>query len=95
MIHIAPVMNATATKIKAADRKKLNSKFCTLCKTYFPHIPTQEIKTILNEFGLDLEDGIYTGRSGESIEHVGAGVYLRLTWYKLESGNFEIVAYVS
>jgi len=87
-------MSATA-KLPAKYLSKINRQLGVLCKFYFPSIPVQEIQSILNEFELKIPDGIYCGREGESMEEIGNGVWLRMTWYKMQSGNFEIVAYVS
>lgn len=83
------------TKLPAKYRARINRELDKLCKNYFKEIPITEIQSILNEFELNIPEGIYCGREGESMEEVGHGVWLRMTWYKLESGNFEIVAYVS
>lgn len=90
-------MNATAkiTKLPAKYRSKINRQLDSLCKKYFKEIPITEIQNILNEFELKIPEGIYCGREGESMEEIGSGVRLRMTWYKMQSGNFEIVAYVS
>lgn len=90
-------MSATASpaKLPAKYRAKINKALDALCKRYFKEIPISEIQSILNEFELKIPDGIYCGREGESMEEIGNGVWLRMTWYKLQSGNFEIVAYVS
>jgi hypothetical protein len=81
--------------------KKINTDLHKLTSNkYFPEIPLKSIDTILTHYGLNkLEDGIYTGQSGEFVENVGKtwgnNVYLRMTWYRMESGRYEIVAYVS
>ena len=63
---------------------------------YHRFIPTEDIDSALRLAGLrELEPAIYCGREGSCISQVGEKSYLNLTWYKMESGNYEIVAYVS
>ena len=76
---------------------------------YFNSIPTQEIQVILNKFGLGVNqetreqvmDGIFTGRDGKmeepvSIDQKGnTNALFVMTWHKMESGRYEIVAYVA
>lgn len=89
-------MSATAnTKVPAKHRAKINRALDALCKNYFDSIPVKEIQAILETYELKMEDGIYCGREGESNEPIGNGCWLRMTWYKLQSNRFEIVAYVS
>lgn len=88
------VMSATA-KLPAKHRNRINRELDKLCKEYFPQIPIKEIQSILDTFELKIPDGIYCGHEGESMEEVGSGVWLRMTWYRMPSGKFEIVAYVS
>lgn len=86
-------MNATA-KTTAKEKTAINKALGKLCSKYFPSIPLEEIQSIFSPFDLKIEEGIYCGREGESLEPIGRETFMRLTWYKLESGNFEIVAYV-
>ena len=88
-------MNAIPTKLPAKHRARINRELSTLCKGYFPQIPIQEIQAILDVFELKIPDGIYCGHEGESMEEIGHGVWLRMTWFRMLSGRFEIVAYVS
>ena len=88
-------MNATPTKLPAKHRNRINRELAMLCKGYFPAIPIKEMQAILEVFELKISDGIYCGHQGESMEEVGHGVWLRFTWYRMPSGKFEIVAYVS
>lgn len=87
-------MPATA-KLPAKHRAKVNRQLDSLCKNYFPSIPISDIQTILDQFELKIEDGIYCGATGESHEPIGNGCWLRLSWYRMESGKYEIVAYIS
>lgn len=87
-------MSAT-TKLPAKDKKKINRQLDALCREYHVGIPCEKINSILGEFQLKMEDGIYCGWDGEMSEHVGQNTYIRMTWHKMPSGKFEIVAYVS
>lgn len=42
-----------------------------------------------------LSDGVYCGEDGRIHEQVGPHTWLSLSWYKMESGRYEIVAYLS
>lgn len=82
-------------KLKSRNRTKVNNALHTLGLTYHPSIPLTDIDTILTSNGFNaLEEAIYCGREGNSNEPVGYGVYLSLSWYKMPSGRFEVIAYV-
>ena len=82
-----------ANKLTTSEKNKINKALDKLCKQYFPHIPTTEIDSILSPFGVKLESGIYCGREGDCTDEIGRGTHLRMTWYRMQSGNYEIVAY--
>jgi hypothetical protein len=86
-------------KLKASEKSKINRELGKLTfNKYFPEIPLRCLATILNSFGLNTNflDGIYCGRAGETNEEIsGTNVFFRMTWYKMESGRYEIVCYVS
>jgi len=66
---------------------------------YFKSIGSavQGIGEILTKYNFDPVDlfGIYTGESGKTHDKVGENTWIVLTWHKMESGNFEIVSYLS
>ena len=63
---------------------------------YHPFIPVETIDTILVKHGFHaMEEAIYCGREGRCSELIGDYSYISLTWYKMESGKYEIVSYVS
>lgn len=86
-----------------ADKKKAMKKANDalagdIAKKYHNSIPLQNISDILEVSGFDtskLGNGIFVGQSGRVHEPVGYGVYLTMTWYKMDSGRYEIVAYLS
>jgi hypothetical protein len=82
--------------------RKLNKEIHALITNkYFPEIPLKLFAEIFTSFGLNTEflDGVYCGQSGETSQLIPAGesksIFWRMTWYKMPSGNYEIVAYVS
>ena len=93
---------------KPNTRKVNNEIHAFITNKYFDSIPAQEIQDILDRhgMGIDLEtgervmDGIYTGAQGEMGAPVAKNqrgvpnLFFNMTWYKLESGRYEIVAYV-
>lgn len=76
---------------------KANKELNNLTRnTYFESIPVQQVSNILTQNGFKgLEDGIYCGREGRLNEQIGPKNWIAMTWYKLGSGRYEIVAYVS
>ena len=90
-------MSATHSneKLTVGQKRKIGNALHDLCKTYHEGIPTKKLNEILAPFELALEDGIYTGRQGESLEPIGKNLFLKMTWYRMESGRFEIVAYLT
>ena len=80
-----------------SDRKKAGEKLSDLTHNrYFESVPVAEIDAILAAHGFNtLEPVIYCGREGRVNESVGRDVYLTMTWYKMESGRYEIVAYLA
>ena len=79
--------------MKAKLIRQINKALNALCASRYDCIPTSGISAILNPLGLALEDGIYCGAAGEFLEPIGQNIHLRLSWYRLESGRYEIVAY--
>jgi hypothetical protein len=87
--------NTTLASLKTR-KSRANSSLYNIGKTYHTGVPVDLVNTILIEQGFNrLEDGIYTGREGRSVEPVGEETTLCMTWYKMPSGRYEIVAYVS
>jgi hypothetical protein len=110
-------------KLKAGDRKKVNTQIQKLLKpTYFKDIPLDGLFSILEKNGLIAiqEDntrwsGLLLGGSdrtemvhfnlgwkNESTKIHGMDVFmavpnavLTMTYYKMQSGKFEVIAYVS
>lgn len=63
---------------------------------YHDGVPLGVVSDILTHWGFDpLEDMLLCGRQGSLNEPVGRNRWLSLTWYKMESGRYEVVSYVS
>jgi hypothetical protein len=78
-------------------RKKANDGLHAMCSNRFHEsIPLTEMDGILTAAGFNAtEEAIYCGREGSSHEQVGERTWLAMQWYKMESGKYEINAYVS
>jgi hypothetical protein len=88
-------MNLSTTNEPRA-RKVANELLFELSKTYYPAIPNGDIDAVLRAVGFrELEPGIYCGHEGRMSEQVGPKSWFTMTWYKMPSGSYEIVAYVS
>jgi hypothetical protein len=88
---IAPLPN------ERSARNKANKALADLSRKYHQGIPTTELTNILDQAGFDSRplEGIYTGRDGKSHDQVGPKTWLALSWHKMDSGNYEINAYLS
>jgi len=90
-----------APKVDAKIRKSINDQLYDFSKQYWKSIPLSDIRGILNSNGLDFEDSIITGRDGRDTFDLTMGGHpvsnsmLVLSWHKMESGNWEINAYLS
>jgi hypothetical protein len=77
-------------------RRKANAELYTLGLTYHESIPLVWLDRVLVTAGFNqTEEAIYCGRDGHSLEQVGEWSWLSLSWHKMESGRYEIVAYLS
>lgn len=86
----------TAQIYKAKDKRKINNALYDLTTNrYFDAIPVAQINAILEPFEMKMEDGIYCGADGHLNEQLADNVWLAMTWHKMPSGRYEIVAYVS
>jgi hypothetical protein len=85
-------------KLTQALANKVNKVITSLThNTYFDSIPAAPIAAILESFGLLTSElnGIYCGHEGRTLAQVADNAWLHMTWYRMPSGRFEIVAYVS
>jgi hypothetical protein len=78
---------------ESTRRNRVNSRLAEI--TYMPWIPLALFDVILTDNGFQtLEGAIYCGREGQVNEQVGPKSWLTFTWYKMESGKYEIVSYI-
>ena len=79
-----------------ASRKQANDALHRLSTVYHDSLPIFDIDRILGFAGFDpTEPAIYCGREGRSHEQVGPRTWFTMTWHKMESGRYEVIAYVS
>ena len=84
--------NATAT---TPNRRKANKALAALTQ-YYPTLPMATIDGILEANGFAVtEPAIYCGREGRVNMPVGCKTYLTMSWYRMDSGRYEVVAYLS
>ena len=89
---VAPLVTA---KMEVKMRDRVNAEL-SLLPIYADGLQLEEIDTILQSNGFNgLEAAIYCGADGASHEQVGPRTYFKMTWHKMESGRYELVAYVS
>ena len=88
-------MNTTVKLKQAANR--VNGVLYRLGLKYHDYIPVYEIDSALVNNGFEAtEPAIYCGADGQIHEEVGHGMYLTMTWHKMEeTGRYEIVAYLN
>lgn len=92
-----------ARRIAADDRKQLehdtqrvNEVLYKFGRVYHDSVPLAELSALLRWNGFDgLDIFLVCGREGRLHESVGRNRWFTLTWYKMESGRYEIVAYLS
>lgn len=78
------------------DTKAVNDALYGMGRTYHDGVPLQAVSDLLVHYGFDaLEDMILCGREGNIHENVGRNRWLSLSWHKMESGRYEVIAYVS
>jgi hypothetical protein len=85
----------TATEEHKA-RKRVNDALYDLGRIYWDSLPLRQVDELLTSNGLEeTEPAIYCGREGQCSQQVGPRSYLTFTWYKMESGRYEFIAYVN
>ena len=77
-------------------RNMVNNTLHDLGTRYHDGLPITEIDAALVEGGFaQTEPAIYCGRDGSCHQQVGGRTWLSLSWHKMESGRYEITAYVN
>lgn len=91
---------------KSSVRNKINKEFSRTVLQYEDEIPMDKIMTACEKFGGLVVDeageswsGIFCGRNGNANIEVKfddyTPMYIVLNWYKMPSGRYEIVVYIS
>lgn len=85
----------TKTEVKA--RTRANAALYDMNHNrYHEGLGLALIDDILKSNGFTgMEEAIYCGRDGQVHEQVGRRTWLTMSWHKMESGKYEIVAYLS
>jgi hypothetical protein len=99
------IMNCATCNAKiptlARRQNRVNEALAKLGQIYHKYNPVEKIQDILMESGFEATSSYYsefTGTCGASkgySEAVGDGKWLHVSLYRMESGNYEIVAYVN
>lgn len=84
-------------KLTQKEKNELNKGLTLLCRNrHFKFLPIREIEFILDSKGLKGNtEGIYCGREGRVTELVAENSNLVFSWYQMESGRYEVLAYIS
>jgi hypothetical protein len=91
---------AKAKRSSPKARKAANNALYELGKTYWDGLPIREIAAVLeaNGLGSAVLEGFYCGREGRFSEETAGpsgSAMFSLSWYRMPSGRYEIVSYVS
>jgi hypothetical protein len=82
--------------VVTATRRVNNALHGLVSNRYFESVPLDTVNALLQTYGFkELEPTLLCGREGRLHEAVGNNRWLCLTWYKMESGRYEVDAYVS
>ena len=88
--------NIPAPASEKTRRNRANNALHAISRTYHCGLPIAEIDSILTANGFEAtEPAIYCGAEGSSHEKIGPNSWLSFTWYKMESGRYEITTYLS
>lgn len=88
---------AYARKRLTQDTRNVNAILSEMfANFYWVSVPLDRVNDALRCTGFDQLDAmLLCGAEGRLHENVGRNRWLALTWYKMESGRYEVVAYVS
>ena len=81
-------------------RKNANKELYELStgnnQKYYNHIPFGEIANILAKHGfIEILFSVNDSKPGRIFEQVGQSTWLTVTWFKMPSDRYEVIAYVS
>ena len=99
------VKSATISPSEYTRRKRVNDALYVLTTknaAYLVAVPWNQIDNILSMHGFDpvMTDGnlstcINTGHEGRVHTQVGPTTWLLVSWYRMPSGRYEVISYVS
>ena len=90
------IVDALQRKQLASDTRWANRILYEVGQRFHDSVPLDIVNEVLRCKGFnELESMLLCGREGRLHEPVGRNRWLALTWYKMESGRYEIVAYLS
>jgi len=80
-----------------ARKQAVNADLHKLGLRYHDVVPLYLINSILDEHGFDLVGtiGIAIVSPGKIHEEIGEGLWLSASFYRMDSGRWEVVAYVN
>ncbi len=87
----------TEQKARDVANRKLAEISTHNDRTYYDRIPWGKIMDAVTDAGFDgaLITGVIERDGGRINEFVGGKTYLYVTWYRMPSGRFEVITYVS
>ena len=92
----------SARPSRASAIRKANDQLHAVCAGYHPAIPLSKIFDAARIVGEPIQEdgtpwtGILCGRNGgANIEIRGSKCRLHFQWYTMESGRYEVVAYIA
>ena len=91
------VLEVPEASLRVRTRRANNEIHALTTNRYFDGIPTSEMAEILNRHGFTGDatmEGIYCGHEGRMSELAGENRYFTMSWYRMTSGRFEIIAYL-
>ena len=74
---------------------RVNSELHQLGLSYWDYLPVYQVDSALTNHGFAATDLWQAGNDGRHHEEVGEGKWLSVSWHKMESGRYEVVAYVN
>lgn len=77
------------------------TKLAAICKNYWPSVPLSQILSAVRPYAEPVDEdgmawqGILAGREGKTtIDLEGCDQALHIQWYRMDSGKYEVNAYI-
>jgi hypothetical protein len=103
VIQALPVTETAAEKMKPNQKMRvkrvINKQLYDMGRIFWPSL--SEAADLIGEMlvsgGLDPEplEGFWCGSSGRISGHVGNNLWIVVSWYKMDSGRYEVTSYLS